>query len=217
MASIFAKKKDHLAKPLYRYSKINSSLSYSTTKHNESLHCESFPEFDALHLRQFDQDIDFVDTQPLSVIWYDEKGHRRKYTADILERNTAGELTLTEIKSEEEYNKPKNRKKFDLITQAVADEGIKFQVQTEQDICIGSNVDNYGILHRYLFNTTHPNDLKTVLHESSTVMSLAQYEELLLDTKIPSHIIYNMLAQHQLNMNFEEPLRNDLLIYKAAS
>ena len=71
-------------------------------------------------------------------------------------------------------------------------------------------------LHRYLFNTTRADYLETVLSESSNVMSYAHYNELLLDTKTPSHIVFNMLAQHQLNMNFEEPIRKDLLIYKGA-
>jgi len=47
-------------------------------------------------------------------------------------------------------------------------------------------------------------------------MSYAHYNELLLDTKTPPDVVFNMLAQHQLNMNFEEPIRKDLLIYKGA-
>lgn len=216
MASRFARTKDHLAKPLYRYSKINASLSYNTTKHNEALPCESHLEYDALHLRQFNQNIDFFETQPLSIIWYDEKRNRRKYTADIVERDLDSTFLVTEIKPEIKYNTPENRKKFDQIATAFADEGIKFQVQTERDIYTGKNIDTYQTLHRYLFNTTRADYLKTVLSESSNVMSYCQYNELLLDTKTPPHIVFNMLAQHQLNMNFEEPIRKDLLIYKGA-
>jgi hypothetical protein len=214
MASIYARKKDHLAKPLYRYSKINASLSYNTTKHDEALPYESHLEYDALHLRQFNQDIDFFETQPLSVIWFDEKGNKRKYTSDIVERDLKSTFLVTEIKPEIKYNTPENRKKFDQIETAFSDEGIKFQVQTEENIYVGSNIDNYQILHRYIFNKTSANDLKTVLSESSNVMSFAHYNELLRDTKTPPHIVFNMLAQHQLRMNFEEPIRKDLLIYK---
>jgi len=216
MASRFARTKDHLAKPLYRYSKINASLSYNTTKNTEALHCESHLEYDALHLRQFNQDIDFFETQPLSVIWFDEKGHKRKYTSDIVERDLKSTFLVTEIKPEIKYNTPENRKKFDKIEAAFADEGIKFRVQTELDIYVGKNIDTYQTLHRYLFNTTRADYLETVLSESSNVMSYAHYNELLLDTKTPPDVVFNMLAQHQLNMNFEEPIRKDLLIYKGA-
>jgi len=216
MASRFARTKDHLAKPLYRYSKINASLSYNTTKNTEALHCESHLEYDALHLRQFNQDIDFFETQPLSVIWFDEKGHKRKYTSDIVERDLKSTFLVTEIKPEIKYNTPENRKKFDKIEAAFADEGIKFRVQTELDIYVGKNIDTYQTLHRYLFNTTRADYLEIVLSESSNVMSYAHYNELLLDTKTPPDVVFNMLAQHQLNMNFEEPIRKDLLIYKGA-
>ncbi|MBA6254724.1 MULTISPECIES: TnsA endonuclease N-terminal domain-containing protein [unclassified Colwellia] len=216
MAYIYARTKDHLAKPLYRYSKINASLSYNTTKHNEALPCESHLEYDALHLRQFNQSIDFFETQPLSVEWRTDTNNRRKYTADIVERNSDGTFMVTEIKPEVKYNTPENRKKFDKIATAFADDGIEFQVQTEHDIYVGNNIDTYQTLHRYLFNTTRADYLKTVMTQSSNVMSLAHYDELLLDTKTPPHIVFNMLAQHQLSMNFEEPIRKDLLIYKGA-
>jgi hypothetical protein len=84
--------KENLDRRLYTYSKINSAITYITTKNIYPLFAESYLEFDALHQRQFNTDVTFLETQPLSVYWKDEKGKSHRYSPDIFTEDKDGNL-----------------------------------------------------------------------------------------------------------------------------
>ena len=208
--------KENLDRRLYTYSKINSAITYRTTKNIYPLFAESYLEFDALHQRQFNTDVTFLETQPLSVYWKDEKGNYHRYSADIFTEDKDGNPIIEEVKPFEKYDTKKNRKKFEQIGEAFEAEGAKFSVITEKDIYQGHNTDNFHLLHRYLGKSIDKNTVEVIKNQASNEMPLGQYFELSSDLHISPDNIYKMLATHQLTVDFVEPIRNTIIVNKEA-
>lgn len=208
--------KENLDRRLYKYSKINSAITYRTTKNIYPLFAESYLEFDALHQRQFNTDVTFLETQPLSVYWKDEKGNSHRYSADIFTEDKNGNLIVEEVKPFKKYDTKKNRKKFEQIGEAFEEEGAKFSVITEQEIYQGHNTDNFHLLHRYLGKSIDSNTINLINREAANDMTLGQYFELSNDLNIHESNVFTMLATHQLTIDFLEPIQNTILVNKGA-
>ena len=210
MNTVFNKVKMH--RRLSRYSKINISGLFSSKKNKNPLFFESYLECYIFHILEYDPNIKFIESQPLT-IGYEANGRFLKYTPDSCVIDVHGKATYLETKPILKLVNATNSIKFKRIKKEFNRLGYEFKTLTELDLPSPQHMRNLEILHRNSFGINSDSCcVDFALEMLPTQVTLREAIDATLAVGLPKSVVSYLLFSQLYTCELNAPLNNDALL-----
>jgi hypothetical protein len=205
--------KPYLKKPLYRYSKVKSSIAGVTRLNTNAQQGQSYLEFFGQKKYELDEDIVFFESQPFTLI-YDYEGRKGCiYTPDDLYKKRDGTFWVIERKHSSKLTKEEITK-HEHIAMCLWDSGIYFACLTEKDIGSWCAMNTMLMFTCYLKSPHSERELEGLLGQLPVFNTYGVMLSLAESLGYSTNSIMTLLARKKLFIDIDIPLQSKSLISK---
>jgi hypothetical protein len=205
--------KPYLKKPLYRYSKVKSSIAGVTRLNTNAQQGQSYLEFFGHKKYELDEDIVFFESQPFTLI-YDYEGRKGCiYTPDDLHKKRDGTVWVIERKHSSKLTE-KEKAKHEHIAKCLWDSRIYFACVTEKDIGSWCAMNTMLMFTCYLKSPHSEHELQVLLCQLPPINTYGVVLSLAENLDYSTNSIMTLLARKKLFIDIDIPLKSSSLISK---